>query len=104
MSKAPQPIGQSEDGRPVYRRADVVEHARSMSHGGGLDVLALRNARGEEHQASTADYRHGYGIGYRVAIIECRRLFEALRRAVDEDRGKLILREMLGEMLQEVEE
>jgi hypothetical protein len=50
------------------------------------------------------DYRHGYEIGYRVAIIECRRLFETLRRAVDEDRGKLILREMLGEMLEEVTE
>jgi hypothetical protein len=55
MSKAPQPIGQSEDGRPVYRRADVVEHARSMSHGGGLDVLELRNARGGDGPANVEE-------------------------------------------------
>lgn len=43
--RAPQPIGENEDGRLVYRQADVVAHAEEMSHGGGVYILALRNER-----------------------------------------------------------
>jgi hypothetical protein len=41
-----QPVGETDDGQPIYRRDDVVADAERLAAGGGTDVRSMRKKGG----------------------------------------------------------